>query len=243
MWKTKLGTCIYTSPSGFKVYQNLVYRWLTLGSNALQTVINRHYPYLPELSYLMPLTLLARNIPASNCCLLGLGGAGAVHLLAKHVPSSQITAVDCSKEVIFIAKKYFMIDQINSLCLVNKHAEEYLQNTSAQYKHLIIDLYDANHFPSSCNSEEFFSICKKKLSHDGYLAINLANLKEQWPIFHLIKMHFQHNTLVIPAKKSANIVILASKSDSKFFLIDKIKQIDEIKQITWNKAWGYVGSM
>lgn len=105
MWKTKFGKCIYISPSGYKVYQNLLYRWLTLGSEAWQTVINRYIPRRPGLHYLQMLTLMARKYP-NDCCLLGLGGAGIAHLLGAQKTIRSIVAVESSEEVIQIAKKF-----------------------------------------------------------------------------------------------------------------------------------------
>ena len=113
MWQTKMGKCIYTSPSGYKVYQNLFYRWLTLGSDALQTVINRRTPQKPVLYYLPALTLMTRKYPGLTC-LLGLGGAGLALMLNK----TSLVAVDNSEEVIEIAKKFFMIEHLKNLTII-----------------------------------------------------------------------------------------------------------------------------
>lgn len=239
MWKTKLGICIYESPSGYKVYQNFFYRWLTLGSNALQTVINRQNPQKPVLYYLPALTLMARHYPDA-ACLLGLGGAGVALMLSNQTSSPPLIAVDNSEEVIDIAKRFFMINDLKNFTVVHENARDYVENKELVYPHLIIDLYNANHFPPECNNDLFFSSCKRILAEDGFLAINLANLREQWPIFQLIKKQFKH-TLVIPIKKSANMIIIAAKSESKESFINRIEQTGELKRIIWVDSWGYVG--
>ncbi|MBI2785231.1 MAG: hypothetical protein HYX60_02535 [Legionella longbeachae] len=235
MWKTILGRCIYTSPSGYKVYQNLFYRWLTLGSNALQTVINRHSPHKPGLYYLPALTLMARKYPGTTC-LLGLGGAGVALMLN----DSSVTAIDNSEEVIDIAKRFFMIENLKNLTVIHNNAMNYVQSCTERYSHLIVDLYNANHFPPECINDEFFVSCKNIITEDGVLAINLANTKEQWPIFQLVKKQFSH-TLVIPVKKSANIVILAFPNKGKELFINKINETNTFKRILWVDSWGYVG--
>lgn len=235
MWKTKLRRCIYTSPSGFKVYQNLVYRWLTFGSSAIQTLINRLYPHKPALSYLPALTLMARHYPGATC-VLGLGGAGIAFLL----DPMPLTIIEKNEEVIDIAKRFFGIEALKGLRVIQDHAKIYMQHTAECYTHLIVDLYDAHHFPKDCADEEFFSLCKKRLSEEGILAVNLANRKEQEIIFQFIKNQFPH-TLVIPVKKSANLVILASKSDSKESFLNKINTTRELKKIMWVNYWGCVG--
>ncbi|WP_454780821.1 spermidine synthase [Legionella sp. WA2022007384] len=235
MWKTKLGRCIYTSPSGYKVYQNGCYRWLTLGSNALQTVINRHKPHKPVLYYLPALTIMARNDPGVTC-LLGLGGAG-VALMLKDAP---IIAVDNSEEVIEIAKRFFMIDRLKNLTVIHENAVDYVQKCEINFTHLIVDLYNANHFPPECANTQFFASCKRIITENGILAVNLANIKEQYPIFQLIKNQFNH-TLVVPIRKSANMVILAAKNESKELFMEKIKETGAFKRIIWVDSWGYVG--
>jgi spermidine synthase len=239
MWKTKLGKCIYISPSGYKVYQNLFYRWLTFGSPALQTVINRYNPQKPVLYYLPALTLMARKFPGTSC-LLGLGGAGVAHMLSSENPSLLLTAVDCSEEVIQIAKQFFMIDRIHGLTIEHQNAADYVRDCPTQYQHLIIDLYDANNFPVECSNSEFFIHCKNRLVKDGLLAVNLANYKEQLPIYQLIKKQFK-NTLIIPVIKSANMIIIASLHENKEQFFNKIREAGEIKKIVWMNLWGYVG--
>lgn len=235
MWKTKLRSCIYTSPSGYKVYQNACYRWLTLGSNALQTVINRYKPYKPVLYYLPALTLMARKYPGT-VCMLGLGGAG-VALMLNDMP---LIAVDNSEEVIDIAKRFFIMDRLKNLTIIHENAMDYVQQCERNFTHLIVDLYNANHFPPECGHTDFFASCKKIITEDGFLAINLANIKEQYSIFQLVKNHFK-NTLVIPIRKSANMVIFAAKNDNKELFVNKIKQTAAFKRIIWVDSWGYVG--
>lgn len=152
-WFTKFGTCIFTSPSGYKVYENFFYRWLTLDSSVLQTVINKRSPHKPILYYLPALTLMARNYP-KECCLLGLGGAGAVQMLSSYPLS--ITAVDNSAEIIEIAQTYFMINKAPQLQIVHQSGELYLEQCTTQYDHLLVDLYNAQSFPPECNNEHFF---------------------------------------------------------------------------------------
>lgn len=239
IWKTLFGKCIYTSPSGFKVYQNFFYRWLTLGSTALQTMINRHHPEKPVLHYISILTLMARTFPGDSC-LLGLGGASVPQTLKNQRPKHSITAVDNNDEVIQIAKKFFMVDSLSDLTIIHKNAADYVQEVSITFDHLMIDLYDANNFPIECNNDAFFSQAKKRLNKDGFIAVNLANYKEQWPIFQLIKKQFK-NTLVIPIKKSANMVIIASSNESNDMFINHIRTTGELKKISWMESWGYVG--
>lgn len=238
--KTKFGLCIYTSPSGYKVYQNFFYRWLTLESNALQTIIYRYRPQRPVLHYLPVITLMARQFPG-NTCLLGLGGASVAQMLSAACPKSPIVAVDCSEEIIHIAKQFFMTDSLSGLTIVQENAIDHLRACQKVYQHILIDLYDAKEFPRECQREEFFIYSKNSLKEGGFIAVNLANYHEQWPILQLIKKQF-NNTLIIPIKKSANIIVLASAQESNQAFIHQMQSCPEIRQMCWMEGWGNVGS-
>ncbi|MBA2650056.1 MAG: fused MFS/spermidine synthase [Legionella sp.] len=240
MWKTKLGTCIYTSPSGIKVYQNLFYRWLTFGNDTLQTVLNRFFPHQPVLYYLPALALMAISSP-KRCCILGLGGGGLIHMLSAYYPFSSLIAVEIEKEVIQVAKDYFMIDSLQNISIVNEDALEFVRKATKQYDHLLIDLYNATHYPANCSTDEFFIYCAKILNPDGYIAINLANSMDQWLIFQLVKQRF-NSTVVIPIKKSANLVIIASNIDTLAFS-EKVLKHPRFKKVEWRQGWGYIANL
>jgi spermidine synthase len=240
MWKTKFGRCIYESPSGYKVYQNLLYRWLTLGSSALQTLIYRPNPKKPGLYYLPALTLMVRHYPDSSC-LLGLGGAGVALMLSNKESSVPLIAVDKSEEVIDIAKRFFRIDSLKNFTVIHENALDYLKECKESYSHLMVDLYNASQFPPECHNDLFFSSCRERVTEEGFIAVNLANVKEQWSIFQLVKKYFP-NTLVIPVKHSANMVIIASKAPDKEAFLDQVKATGELKRIMWVSQWGYVGT-
>lgn len=238
MWQTTCGKCIYTSASGYRVYQNWFYRWLTLGSPALQTVINRRTPTKPILYYLSALSLMARNAP-SDVCMLGLGGGGIVHLLAGN-GDFNLYAVDISAEVIHIAERFFFLDCIPNLKIIQSDAIDFLADSEQLYPHLIVDLYDAHQFPPGFKQDDFFILCKQRVTNDGFLSVNIANINEHRPLLELIKKQFA-STLVIPVKNSANLVVIATQKDSEW-LLEKVRQTGELKQIMWVDSWGLVGS-
>lgn len=241
MWKTKIGRCIYTSPSGYKVYQNYWYRWLTFGGTEYQTLLNRKKPYRPELSYLLPLSMMARDLKGS-CCILGLGGGALLHLLNHYQLKKEMTVIESCQEVIDIAKLYFQVAEIHNLRIIHQDAIAYLKESTDLFDHLIIDIYGAASFPEHCLNSEFFTLCQKHLSEEGILAINIANAKEHRPIFDLINELFKYNTVIIPAKTSSNMIIIASNSFDKDVFIEKIRHSKEIKQLRWVNSWGHVAS-
>lgn len=236
-WYTKLGVCIYTSPSGYKVFDNGLYRWLTLDSDVLQTVLCKRNPANALLYYVPLLTLMPRTLPAP-LCLLGLGGAGVLHQLVSYaIPA---TAIEISSEIINIATHYFMLNNIADLTVINQGAEHYLDECTQCYEHILVDIYNAHYFPPQCSTEHFFQQCANHLTSSGFLSVNLANSKEQLIVLNLIQKCFK-NILIIPIKKCANIVIIACNNRKKDDFLNMITMNKEIKKIELVSLWGYVG--
>ncbi|WED44496.1 spermidine synthase [Legionella cardiaca] len=241
MWKTFHGKCIYKSPTGIRVFQNLLFRWLKFNSNALQTLLNRYFPHRPGLYYIDPLTLFVRLKP-TNCCMFGLGGAGAAHALS-YKKELKLTVVEYSIDIINIARRFFMLDKLSNIEIIHQDAQLFVQETNRFFQHLLIDLFTDDTFPAHCNTEEFFNHCKRILLPDGILAVNLANLHEQWPIFQLIKKNFPNSIIAVPVKKSANLIIFATKHESINPLLDILKQHNKLKKLLWDAKWGYVAKV
>ncbi len=236
MLKTTFGRCIYESPSGFKVYQNACYRWLTFGNNILQTLIHRRHPGRTGLEYTRPMVQMVRAFPG-DCCLLGLGGAGIAHALA----DSRIVAVDHSADVIDIAGRYFMTDDIPHLTTVHQNAVEFVQSTTAVYQHILVDLHDAHEFPLACNNDIFFARCKALLKPEGVLAVNLIHLQKNVELFQRIRQQFLQCTLVVPVKGTTNTLVFAFNRFGSTGFLNHIQQIHFVKHLIWDQAWGFVG--
>ena len=238
-WKTFAGRCIHQGVDESNVYQNFTYRWLTLGSDALQTMLNRRHPERPILQYIQPLILASQKMPGDSC-LLGLGGAGAAHALAPYLEGFQLSVVEQSLNVIEIAHRYFMTSRIKPLHVIHQEALCFLQSTTQRYQHLMIDLFNAHFFPAQCNSTDFFKHCREVLLPGGILAINLANPAEQWPLFNLIRAHFQNCTLALPVLGTANMVIIACKGSSINPFLSFLRQNSRLKCLIWDSRWGYM---
>lgn len=237
IWKTFAARCIYQSQSGTRVYENMIFRWLKFESKAIQTLINKYYPESPALHYIKPLIFMAQQFP-SDCCLLGLGGAGAAHALAPFISPYKISAVEISPEIIDVASRFFMADTLSQLDIIQQDAFQFLEQTPRQFRHILVDLFNADQFPAHCTNAAFFALCHDRLSQDGILAVNLANSREQRPVFELMQQQFGHNMVSIPVGGCANLVILASNSDNKHFLRNFFKSHRQIKRMAWDTEWG-----
>ena len=239
-WKTIGGRCIYQSPNGIRIIDNYFFRWLMFDSLALQTLINKHSPKKSGLYYVDVLSLAAREKPG-NCCLLGLGGAGIAHALAPYLKAYTLTAIEQSQEIIDIAARFFMTNTLANLDIIHSEASLFVSDCHTTFQHVMVDLFNANNFPDSCNNDDFFMNCRRILLPEGILAVNLANQSEQWTLFSKIKHLFNGMTVIIPVKKCANLIVLASKSDNLSSLLALLDDCKDIKRLVWDEQWGCMG--
>jgi spermidine synthase len=242
MLKTIGGHCIYQTVSGIKVYQNILYRWLTMGSSALQTLIHRKHLERPGLRYIHHLKVAACEQPG-DCCLLGLGGAGIAHALAPYMGASKLIAVENNVEIITIANDYFMSNCINNLLICHQDAGQFVQLSKESFQHVIVDLYGANEFPAHCNTPEFFANCRSLLRMGGILAVNIANGSEHWPILQCIQASFPLCTILLPVKGTANMVVLACNGLSVDPLLEILKKKKALKKLSWSAQWGCIAEL
>lgn len=240
MWKTILGRCIYESNSGFQVHQNARYRWLTTGNHVLQTLINRRHPEKIGLEYISPLVQMVLTFPG-DCCLLGLGGGGIPHALFPALANANMVAVDSSQDVIDIATKYFKTDRVINLTTIHQNAQDFVQSISQTYQHIIIDVYNSNHYPIECNNDAFFTHCKALLKPEGIMTINLIDLRKQWPLFQRIRNQFNNCTITVPIKGTSNSLVFAFNLEKSRHFLNKIGTIQCIKSLVWDPLWGCIG--
>ena len=242
LWKILGGRCLYDASSGVRVFDNYFFRWLQLDSDALQTVLNKFYPQKAGLNYINALVFMARGTPG-DCCMLGLGGAAIAHALSPYMANFKITAVEFNSEIIRLAPRFFMTDRLANLEIIHDEASAFVSHSSQSFQHIMVDLFNANSFPGSCNNEQFFADCKQRLCPGGTLAVNLANRHEQKPIFELIKKQFSGATVAIPIKNCANLIVVATKDCSITPLLNHFKNSKQLKQLAWDEIWGCVAEL
>lgn len=241
-WQRLFGRCIYRSDLGIQICQNLNYRWLTINSDAIQTLVYRKDPTIPILHY-MQMMMLPIMLQPGDCCMLGLGGGGMVHGLLPYLGTHRLHVVEHCAEIIQISQQYFFLKNQPPLTIIQADATHFIAEAKRQYQHILIDLFDADAFPKQCHNETFFLQCQNRLLPGGVLAVNLANPIEQKPIFEIIKHQFRGKTILFPIKNCANIVILAYNGNSINPLLNSIKTKLSYSKLIWDAEWGYLAKL
>jgi len=242
MRKTWFGTCIYQSDTGAKVHQNFFYRWLTLGGEELHSMINRRNPHLILLNYIHQLIFAVQEHP-SEYCLLGLGGAGVIHALEGHSHQIKSVAVENNADIITIANSYFYTKSIKNLHIIQQDAAHYVQTCHRKFGHVLVDLFGKESFPAQCNTQEFFNHCKQLLLPNGFLAVNITDLKEESSILKHIRHTFSNKIVLLPVKRARNVIALCCNTDSLGYLIDMLTSSSHVKALSWDTNLGCIAHL
>lgn len=241
MKKTILKRLVYEETRhAIKVYQNLHYRWLTIGSDIVQTLIHRRQPEIPQLDYIKPL-LLPNLLSQGHACLLGLGGGGIAHALIPYLSQYYLMLVEHNPHVIQIAHQYFQLKRLKYTPIYCEDAFYFMKQQKTLFKLIIVDLFNATEFPTACNTFEFFSTCWQRLDSEGVLAVNVIGSRDQRLIFYYLRQLFGYTVVCFPIKNSLNMVFLACKNQIPMAFINSLPK-KKLKHLQWGDEWGYLGS-
>ncbi len=103
------------------------------------------------------------KIEIRGCLILGLATGTLAKILVKKYKGVRVTGVEIDPVMIKIGKKYFDLDKIPSLKIVNKDAKEF----SGHYDVIFVDLYIGDQPPKFIYTHDFL----KKIKNNSKRAI------------------------------------------------------------------------
>ena len=128
---------------------------------------------------------LKKRLPEiESVLLLGLGGGTMAHLISRNYPEAQIVTVELDKEMINIAKKYFDIDSIPNLRVINEDALKVVvepgenQILPGTFDVLIVDIYNGGNYPDLGKTGNFIAAVRRLVKSDGLVIFNRIYTKD-----------------------------------------------------------------
>lgn len=126
-----------------------------------------------------PLRRIASHVSRiTNVLVLGLGGGTVARLIKDYWPEAKIVGVEIDPAIIKIGKKYFGLDRISGLKIVNADAFDYINRTKQKFDLIIIDLYLGHQLPKKAESQDFWQSLKKRLTAKGVIIFNCLKNKD-----------------------------------------------------------------
>uniref|UniRef100_A0A7C4TKZ4 Methyltransferase domain-containing protein n=1 Tax=candidate division WWE3 bacterium TaxID=2053526 RepID=A0A7C4TKZ4_UNCKA len=121
---------------------------------------------------------------AKNVLMFGLGGGTILHAFAKEMPGVNLTVVEIDPIMIDVAQKFFDLDQIPNLTIVNDDAlrvisePERYEFREDSFDVLVVDIFCGDKYPDLGKSGTFFGGVKWFLREGGIVLFNRIYLEK-----------------------------------------------------------------
>lgn len=142
--------------------------------------------------------------------ILGLG-AGSVAKISKKIwPKSSIIGVEIDPVIIKLAKKYFALNKINNLKILNKNAISWAKIQAANHRSrfdlILVDIYIGSQLPREVMEKKFLESIYQLLKPGGIALFNrlvLKSKKQEVEKFKnlLLKHYLSLDTIPTPANR------------------------------------------
>lgn len=119
--------------------------------------------------------LVSYNKNPKTVLILGLGGGTAANLINQTFPQAKIIGIELDPIMIKLAKKYFNLDEIKNLKIINGEATKEIKSSKLKTKSfdlILVDLYIGDKVPFEAESPEFLKNLEKLISPRGMLIFN-----------------------------------------------------------------------
>ena len=154
----------------------------TLSTNVAQSILdldnplNLIFPYARAIL----LALVWKNQP-QKIYIIGFGGGSIPRFFHHHFPDAIVECTDIDRTVVEVARKFFGILFDDRLKVAIQDGREYLaqQNPIVNNDIIIVDAGFGNgYMPYKLVTQEFYQLCKTRLSTAGVLVVHLFHKEE-----------------------------------------------------------------
>ncbi|MBW2700792.1 MAG: fused MFS/spermidine synthase [Deltaproteobacteria bacterium] len=143
------------------------------GDDQSRISINR--PEQVPMDYVRDASLALAWVPkVKRVGMIGLGGGSFTNLLHQKLPGVEIHAVEISKEVAEVAKRFFRVPKHPDYHIHVEDGADYLKRTDLRFDILMLDAYDSDDMPAHLKSVFFFRLAQSRLKPNGLVVINLS---------------------------------------------------------------------
>jgi spermidine synthase len=186
-------------------------RSLHLGSEAIQSSMRIRDPFELVLGYsrCMFAFLLFRE-PPRDMVMIGLGGGSITKFVHKYFPSTRSVVVELLPQIVSVARSMFFLPPDDErLQVVVGDGVKYIEQMVNPVDLILLDAFGPAGIAEPLSTENFFGMCRDRLTADGCLLVNLWGSD---PLFQgyvdRLTRAFDGLVLCLPARQRGNITAL-----------------------------------
>jgi spermidine synthase len=139
-----------------------------------------YWDYLPAI-----LSSAGEREGKKKVLLIGLaGGSIARGIAAGWGDGAEITGVEINPDVISLGRKYFDLDGVRNLTIVNEDGRTFLARSKDKYDLIIVDAFTNQlYIPPHLSTVEFFKLCRERLAAGGMMSLNAVFYSEKAELY------------------------------------------------------------
>jgi cyclopropane fatty-acyl-phospholipid synthase-like methyltransferase len=108
-----------------------------------------------------------------SALVLGVGGGSVVRTLADEIRfGGKVTGVEIDPKVLELAKRYFSLDKIPNLKLIQADARSFVQSSPDGFDLIVIDVFVDRDMPGFLFEKEFAEAVQRLVNKNGYVLFN-----------------------------------------------------------------------
>lgn len=170
---------------------------------------------IPYTRVIMSFLLLAPS--PRHVAMIGLGGGSLAKYCYRHLPDTEITAVEINPGVIALRNEFAIpADDARFRVLLGDGAEwvaDPAGQSNVQPDVLIVDGFDADGLPARLSSQRFYDDCFAALADNGIMVVNMWKGYPHYDEYLArISNSFAGNSVVVDAEDGFNHIVLAVKN-------------------------------
>jgi len=148
-----------------------------------------------------------------HVAMIGLGGGSLAKYCYRHLPGTEITAVEINPGVIALRNEFAIPADDARFRVVLGDGAEWVADAASQPDVLIVDGYDADGLPVQLSSQRFYDDCFAALADNGIMVVNMwKGYPDYDEYIARISNSFAGNGLIVDAQDGFNHIVLAVKN-------------------------------
>ncbi|MEG4505192.1 fused MFS/spermidine synthase [Microcoleus sp. F6_B4] len=154
----------------------------TLITNVAQSILDLNNPLNLIFPYSRSVLLaLVWKTQPKKIYVIGFGGGSLPRFFHHYFPNATVECTDIDQKVVEVAQKFFAIQFDDRLKVAIQDGREYLAQQDAPVKNdiIIVDAgFGSGYMPYKFVTQEFYQLCKTRLSSAGVLVVHLFHKEE-----------------------------------------------------------------
>jgi spermidine synthase len=219
--------------SAIEISEEAGVRYLHFGSEWVQGAMRIRRPNALELTYTQEMMagLLWHDAFGSgrwprSALLIGLGAGSLTKFIHHHLPQTRVTVVEIEPQVIAVARQFFKLPPEDArLKIVVADGVDYVASHKRRFDCILVDGFDAQARAGGLDTESFYAGCRRLLTEQGLLAVNLFGKKRGYASsIARLNTAFDDRVFALPPCESGNVIAFASGGDTLTCSLDEMRE-------------------